>query len=45
LYCGESIELWPLTGEGGFTTLTADQVANLATALANETAPVADLCP
>ncbi len=40
---GASVEVWPEFG--GFTTLTADQVANLAVALRDGTAPDPSLCP
>jgi hypothetical protein len=42
-YHAASIELWP--DFSGFTTLTPDQLANLATALANGTAPDPSRCP
>ena len=43
IYHGKSIELWP--DFGGFTTFSANTVANLAYALKNSTPPIPSLCP
>ena len=42
-YHGKSIELWP--DFGGFTTFSANTVANFAYALKNSTPPIPSLCP